>query len=124
MPKHRRLYLNNPIDVFMVVRLFDSSSNGICRYVLDKYNVLTIFHLLNLYRDGDSDIFPSILDFGYTLYFDPQHTRRGGEVRFIIRNNCYLSPSISFPPFSYSDFLSLTLKLPSLTLHLTVIYKL
>ena len=35
----------------------------------------------------------------------------------------YLSPSFSFPPFSYSDYISLTLKLPNLTLHLTVIYR-
>ena len=41
----------------------------------------------------------------------------------MIRNDFYLSPSISFPPFLYSDCLSLTLKLPNLTLHLTVIYR-
>ena len=41
----------------------------------------------------------------------------------MIRNDFYLYPSISFPPFSYSDCLSLTLKLPNLTLHLIVIYR-
>ena len=73
--------------------------------------------------NNDSDIFASILDFGYTLYLAPRQTGRGGGVGFMIRNDFYLSPSISFPPFSYSDCISLTLKLPNLTLHLTVIYR-
>ena len=67
--------------------------------------------------------FPPSLDFGYTLYLAPQQTSRESVVGFIIHNDCYLSPSISFPPFSYSGCLSLTLKLPNLTLHLTVIYR-
>ena len=73
--------------------------------------------------NNDSDIFASILDFGYTLYLAPRQMGRGGGVGFMIRNDFYLSPSISFPPFSYSDCISLTLKLPNLTLHLTVIYR-
>ena len=73
--------------------------------------------------NDDSDIVASILDFGYTLYLAPRQTGRGGGVGFMIRNDFYLSPYISFPSFSYSDFLSLTLKLPNLTLHLTVIYR-
>ena len=40
-----------------------------------------------------------------------------------VPNDIYLSPSLSFPPFSYSDILSLTSKLPRLTLHLTLIYR-
>ena len=62
------------------------------------------------------------MDFGYTLYIDPRQTSRGGGVGFMIRNDFYLSPSISFPPFSYSDCLSLTLMIHNLTLYLTVIY--
>ena len=68
--------------------------------------------------NNDSDIFASILDFGYTLYLAPRQTGRGGGVGFMIRNDFYLSPSIL-----YSNCLSLTLKLPNLTLHLTVIYR-
>ena len=70
-----------------------------------------------------TDIFASILDFGYTLYLAPRQTGRCGGVGFMIRNDVYLSPSISFPPFSYSDCLSLILKLSNLTLYLTVIYR-
>ena len=73
--------------------------------------------------NDDSDIFASILDFGYKFYLAPRQTSRGGGVGIIIRNDFYLSPSISFPPFAYSDYLSLTLTLPNLTLHLTVIYR-
>ena len=72
--------------------------------------------------NDNSDIFASILEFGYTLYLAPRQTSRGGGVGFMIRNDLYLSPFISFPPFSYSECLSLTLNLPTLTLHLTVIY--
>ena len=73
--------------------------------------------------NDDSDIFASILDFGYTLYIAPRQTGRGGGVGFMIRND-FLPISIHFiPPFSYSDCLSLTLKIPNLTLYLTIIYR-
>ena len=79
--------------------------------------------------NDNSDIFSSILDFGhiyiyiYTLYLAQRKTSRCSGVGFSIRNDLYLSPSISLLPFSYSDFLSLTLKLPRLILHLAVIYR-
>ena len=49
--------------------------------------------------NDDSDIFASILDFGYTLYLAPRQTGRGGGVGFMTRNDLYLYPSISFHPF-------------------------